>query len=163
MGRHPTPDPLRAPGRDAQHKADGRLVPRAPAVVRRSGSPVPDPPEGLGARGEIEWNKVWTTGHWLQEDADYHWVLMIAQAYDEIGAFREQIAADGLVVTGYNDQMVAHPLIKEIRTTQNLIIKCLSVLGFSPTDRARLGIQEAQARKAILDLKDAQARNRGDR
>jgi P27 family predicted phage terminase small subunit len=85
---------------------------------------------------------------------------MIAQAYDEITAFREQIAQDGLVVTGYNEQMVAHPLLKEIRAAQSVIVKALSTLGFSPTDRARLGIQEAQARSALLDL---QARMGGGR
>lgn len=129
--------------------------------MRKRGDAAPEPPEGLGVRGLQEWNKVWAEGFWMNEAADYHWVLMIAQAYDEITAFREQIAIDGMTVQGYkNDMVVAHPLIKEIRTAQMLIIKCLSVLGFSPTHRAALGIQEAQARSALLDL---QAKMRGNR
>lgn len=161
MGRPPKPAALRAPGPDPQHKANGTLVPRAPAAVRGRGDAAPEPPEGLGARGEIEWNKIWSQGFWMQPEADYHWVLMIAQTYDEITAFREQIAIDGMTVQGYkNDMVVAHPLIKEVRAAQSLIIKCLSVLGFSPSDRARLNIQEAQARSALLDL---QARMRGNK
>lgn len=161
MGRPPKPASLRAPGRDESHKADGRLVPRAPAQVRKRGDPTPEPPEGLGARGEIEWARVWSEGFWLVPDADYHWVLMIAQAYDDIAAFREEIANTGLMVSGYKqDMIVANPLLKEIRAAQMLIIKALQVLGFSPTDRARLGIQEAQARSALLDL---QAKIKGNR
>jgi P27 family predicted phage terminase small subunit len=120
--------------------------------VRKRGDAAPEPPEGLGVRGQLEWDKIWAQGFWMQPEADYHWVLIIAQAYDEIAAFREQIAVDGLVVTGYNDQMVAHPLIKAIDAKTALIMKCLSTLGFSPSDRARLNIQEAQARSALLDL-----------
>lgn len=161
MGRPPKPAALRAPGPDPQHKANGTLVPRAPAQVRKRGDPAPEPPEGLGARGEIEWTRIWGEGFWLEPEADYHWVLMIAQAYDDIAAFREEIANTGLLVSGYKqDMIVANPLLKEVRTAQNMIMKALSVLGFSPTDRARLGIQEAQARSALLDLQSKMRENK---
>jgi P27 family predicted phage terminase small subunit len=164
MGRPPKPAALRAPGADAQHKANGTLVPRAPSATRQRGDAAPEPPEDLGERGLREWNKIWAEGFWMQPDADYHWVLMLAQAYDDIEGFNKIIAAEGQSTAGYkNDMLVAHPLIKEKRVLQQLIIKCLQELGFSPSARARLGIQEAQARKAILDLQSAQARNRGDR
>jgi phage terminase small subunit len=42
-------------------------------------------------------------------------------------------------------QTIAHPLITEIRKCEDTIRKCLSVLGFSPADRARLGLAEAKA------------------
>jgi hypothetical protein len=47
----------------------------------------------------------------------------------------------GLVVTGYAGQVVAHPLVVEIRKCEETIRKCLSVLGISPTDQgaARAG------------------------
>jgi P27 family predicted phage terminase small subunit len=159
MGRLPKPAALRAPGSDPQHKANGSLVPRAPNQIRRQGDPAPPAPEGLGARGSVEWNRIWQHGSWLQPDADYHWVAIICRAYDDLVAFRETVDAEGLTVTGYNGQTVAHPLIKEGRVCEQQIMKALSVLGFSPTDRARLGIQEATARKAIADLQNAQ-RNR---
>lgn len=160
MGRPPKPATLRAPGPDPQHKANGTLVPRAPAVMRRRGDPAPACPEGLGARGQEEWDKVWAEGFWLNEGADYHWVLMIAQAYDDIAAFREEISNTGLMVTGYRDDMiVANPLLKEVRAAQSVIVRALSILGFSPTDRARLGIAEVQARSALLDLKNKMKAN----
>lgn len=160
MGRPPKPAALRAPGPDAQHKANGTLVPRAPATTRQRGDAAPECPEGLGVRGQQEWDKVWGEGFWLQPDADYHWVLMIAQAYDDIAAFREEISNTSLIVEGYNGQAAANPLLKEIRAAQAVIVKALSILGFSPTDRARLGIQEAAARSALLDL---QAKMRGNK
>jgi phage terminase small subunit len=45
--------------------------------------------------------------------------------------------------------MTAHPLIAEMRKNDQLIQKCLSILGFSPTDRARLTITETQAQNAL--------------
>ena len=115
---------------------------------------VPLCPDTLSDRGIQEWDKIWTAGHWLHEAEDYHWVSMIAQAYDQIAEFKDQVAADGLVVTGYAGQVTAHPLIAEIRKAEALIMKCLSTLGFSPTDRARLGLSEAKAQNALMDLMD---------
>ena len=115
---------------------------------------VPLCPDTLSDRGIQEWDKIWTAGHWLHESEDYHWVSMIAQAYDQIAEFRDQVKTDGLVVEGYAGQVTAHPLIAEIRKAESLIMKCLSTLGFSPTDRARLGLTEAKAQNALMDLMD---------
>lgn len=79
---------------------------------------------------------------------------MIVRAYDDIDTFRERVEQDGLVQEGSLGQPVAHPLIAEIRKCEATIRQCLCVLGFSPTDRARLGIMEARARKETADVKD---------
>jgi P27 family predicted phage terminase small subunit len=77
---------------------------------------------------------------------------MISRAYDDIETFRNRVEADGLIQAGSLGQPVAHPLIAEIRKCEATIRQCLSVLGFSPTDRARLGIMEAKARREVADL-----------
>ena len=140
-------------------KGDGRTPGKREIEVRsytKHGGP-PVTPADLGDRGVTEWEKVWDAGFWLKPDQDYHWVEMIARAYDDIETFRSRVQLDGLVVTGYNGQPAAHPLIAEIRKCESVIQKCLQVLGFSPTDRARLGLAEAKARSALQDLiKDSQ-------
>jgi P27 family predicted phage terminase small subunit len=110
---------------------------------------VPAVPEGIEGRGEVEWVNIWTAGFWLKRDQDYHWVEMIAQAYQDNEVFRARVQEDGLVVQGYAGQMTAHPLIAEMRKNDQLIQKCLSILGFSPTDRARLTINDAKAQNAL--------------
>lgn len=142
----------------AKAKGDGRtpsktVVPVTTNIAARGNRRIPPMPRGLGARGKVEWRKIWTAGRaWLRDDQDYHWVEMIARAYSDIEGFREQIEKDGLVVTGWNGQLAAHPLIKAIREEEQTIQKCLSILGFSPTDRARLGLAEAKAQNAVLEM-----------
>lgn len=148
MGRPPKPlERVKATARNSTHKADGRPLPAR--IDSRPDHSVPAIPEGVSGRGEVEWANIWTAGHWLKRDQDYHWVEMIARAYSDIEVFRAQVREEGLIATGYAGQVVAHPLLAEIRKSEALIQKCLSVLGFSPSDRARLTITEVQAQNAL--------------
>lgn len=112
----------------------------------------PPMPDGLAERGQTEWLKVWQAGKWLWADQDYHWVEMIARAYDDIEQFRAKVNEEGLTVTGYNGQTVAHPLIAEIRKAEQSITRALSTIGFSPKDRAALKLAEVQGAKGLNDL-----------
>jgi P27 family predicted phage terminase small subunit len=138
-------------------RGDGRtpggreLVKANPTLVDHGKKTIPVP-SGIGDRGEVEWRKIWETGFWLSPEQDYHWVEMISRAYDDIETFRKRVEEDGLIQQGSLGQPVAHPLIAEIRKCEATIRQCLSVLGFSPTDRARLGIMEARARREVADL-----------
>jgi P27 family predicted phage terminase small subunit len=153
MGRRP--DPLerkaaRAKGSTAT--LGGRPVTKSVAVTGNNAVDIPAEPENLQERGSLEWRKIWTAGFWLKSDQDYPWIEQVVRAYDDIEVFRKRVEDDGLVQTGSMGQPVAHPLIAEIRKCEETIRKCLSVLGFSPTDRARLGLAEAKARSMLADL-----------
>lgn len=151
MGRPKTPiEKMKARSPDGKTPGHRNLpVPASPTTPDRT---VPELPEGIEGKGVEEWVKVWTAGFWLKRDQDYHWVAMIARAYQDIATFRERVNEDGLVVTGYAGQVVAHPLIAEIRKCEATIQKCLQVLGFSPTDRAKLAIVESQAQNALQQM-----------
>lgn len=129
-------------GRDLEVRDVGQMAPvNAPPM-----------PDGLAERGQTEWVKIWTAGKWLWPEQDYAWVEQVARAYDDLATFRAQVAQDGLTVEGYNGQMTAHPLIPEVRKCEDTIRRCLSQLGFSPTDRARLKLTELKGAKAAQDL-----------
>jgi P27 family predicted phage terminase small subunit len=132
----------------------GRELVKANPTITKRGTPAPLAPRGLGSRGKLEWRKIWETGFWLNAEQDYHWIEMVARAYDDIAVFRDRINEDGLIQKGSLGQPVAHPLIAEIRKCEATIRQCLSAVGFSPTDRARLGIMEAEARKKTADLNE---------
>lgn len=124
-------------------------------VIDVSGLPVHEPPpepEGLGERGRLEWHKIWTAGRWLWPDQDYAWVEQVSRAYDDLATFRDEVARMGLTVEGYNGQTVANPLIAEMRKCEDTIRKCLSAIGFSPTDRARLKLTELQGASELQKL-----------
>lgn len=121
----------------------------------------PEPPEGLGERGSIEWRKIWTAGKWLWPDQDYAWVEQVSRAYDDLATYRATVAEEGLTVEGYNGQTVAHPLIREMRACEDTIRKCLSQLGFSPTDRARLKLTELKGASELQKLVNGQGGPQG--
>lgn len=160
MGRGRPPKPvekLKATQRSPTRKADGReLVPVSPTTPEHS---VPQLPEGVEGRGATEWERIWTAGFWLKRDQDWPWVEMIARAYQDMEVYRREVAEMGLTVVGYAGQTVANPLLAEIRKLEQTIQKCLQVLGFSPTDRAKLAISEAKAQDAF----EAFIQNRRDR
>jgi P27 family predicted phage terminase small subunit len=112
----------------------------------------PPMPDGLQERGQLEWAKIWTAGRWLWPDQDYHLVEQIARAYDDLETFRAEVTRMGLTVEGYNGQTVANPLLKEMRALENGIRANLSLLGFSPSDRARLKLTELKADKTAQEL-----------
>jgi P27 family predicted phage terminase small subunit len=137
--------------RPGGHRIKGDLVPTNQGRVVRL--PPPPAPLDLKERGQTEWDKIWSAGEvWLHPNEDYHWVEQIAHAYDDIDAFRDEIKRTGLIIKGYAGQQVANPLLKEIRDAENVIRKCLSILGFSPTDRARLGLAEIKVQSGLAEL-----------
>lgn len=146
---------IKATARNSTHKADGRPL-AIPQYTIDKRSDAAEMPRGLRTRGKREWLKIWASGPWLNPDHDYAWVEQIARAYDDIDVFRRRIDQDGLVVKGSLGQPVAHPLVAEVRKCEATIRQCLSVLGYSPTDRARLGLAEVKARGALEDLIERQ-------
>lgn len=163
MGRPKTPlEKMEARSKGDGRTPGGREVTKPSAAVANRESGIPEPFVPLKGRGAVEWRKVWESGFWLKRDQDYHWVELLAKAYADIEIFQARIDEDGLVVTGYAGQVVAHPLIAEIRKCEHVIQKCLQVLGFSPTDRAKLGIMEAKARTAFEEFQSrVEERKRG--
>lgn len=161
--------PIPLERREVSKRGDGLLPgghrpkPGKTVEVRaRANLAAPEPPEGLGERGLEEWEKIWDAGaRWLHPDEDYHWTEQISRAYDDIAAFREEIDKTGLIVKGYAGQMTANPLLREIRDAEAVIRKCLSLLGFSPTDRAKLGLAEIQRQTGLAKMQAETARLRG--
>jgi P27 family predicted phage terminase small subunit len=139
-------------GRTPTTDSGGRKLPAVrEVIVKTTGTPAPPP--GLGARGAAEWASIWRAGSaWLAPAQDYAWVEIVARAWDDIEGFRAKVQADGLIQKGSMGQVIAHPLIASIRQAEAQIMKALSVLGFSPTDRARLGLAEIKRVSKLQEM-----------
>jgi hypothetical protein len=94
-------------------------------------SNVPDPHRQLGKHGSELWQRVWSSGaSWLRPALDGDLVLMACEMVDE----RSQLRT--LVFTR-PDPWRERRALREI---DKQITSLLSQIGFSPTDRATLGI-----------------------
>ncbi len=160
-GRPPKPyERIRATARNDTHKANGTALVKSEYTIEKR-IDAPPIPRGLQRHGKMEWRKIWASGPWLNPEQDYPWVEMIARNYDDIDTFRKRVEEDGLVVKGYAGQVVAHPLLAEIRKCEDTIRRCLSILGYSPTDRARLGLAEVKRQTALQEFLNKSADHRG--
>jgi P27 family predicted phage terminase small subunit len=110
----------------------------APQYVLPGLAAVPTPPEALQTAGRDAWQLIWSSTPYLNYQRDGYWVELFAANEDEIAFYRSQIAADGPTSTGSMGQMVAHPLIAEVRKLQTQQLAIRRELGLSPSASAKL-------------------------
>jgi P27 family predicted phage terminase small subunit len=133
-----------------------RPLPEPPAVGEAlpMATVIPDPPP-LGKDGQQLWDQVWLAGRkWLSVSSDFSMTVMLCQAQDEAEQVRRCLAV-GEVRRFYvlaNGQQVTHPIVNQLKDLRTQITAWLSILGFSPTDRARLGLSEVRESNALDEL-----------
>ena len=101
------------------------------------GSVIPEPHRCLvdGGDGQVLWRMLWTSGlGWLYQGADSELVLQACEFADERQLLR------GLVLADAADWRARAGL----RILEKQMQRVLGELGFSPTDRARLGLGEVK-------------------
>jgi P27 family predicted phage terminase small subunit len=133
-----------------------RPLPEAPTVGEGlpAADRIPQAP-ALGQDGLALWNQVWSAGQkWLSTTSDYSMTVMLCQAHDEAEQIRRALAV-GEIRRFYvlpNGQQVTHPMVNQLKDLRTQITAWLSSLGFSPTDRARLGLTEVRQTDALDEL-----------
>jgi hypothetical protein len=101
----------------------------------------PDPARPLGQAGRELWERVWTAGaNWLAERVDAEQVLILCEQVDE----RQQLRVRVLRDNDWRDRAA-------LRALDAQVMSGLSVLGFNPVDRSRLGAAEVVKRESKLD------------
>jgi hypothetical protein len=89
------------------------------------------------------WVRIWSAGAvWLAVLADADMVLLLCEQIDERQALRRSVLKDG----GRFDRAALRALEKQIAHG-------LSMLGLTPTDRARLGVAEVKVESALAKLR----------
>lgn len=128
--------------------------PPLPGEGIMSANTVPEPP-ALGQDGLKLWNTVWTAGKkWLSPDSDEAMIVMLCQAQDEMEEIRRAMQVGDIkrFYTLANGQQVTHPLVNQLKDLRVQITGWLSALGFSPSDRARLGVGEVKQHDVLDEL-----------
>lgn len=116
----------------------GRKLPQLASVTTMHAETIPEPHRplmgnrngGLGA-GQQLWRTIWESASpWLRQETDKELVMLVCEQTDERTLLRDRMFRTGLE---WRDRAALRALEKQI--TQNL-----AQLGFTPTDRARLGM-----------------------
>ena len=104
---------------------------------------VPDPARPLLKYGKEFWDKVWGSGlSWISANTDAELLLMTCELVDERWNLRVRVMQS-------NDWRERRAL----RELDDRIIRNLSLLGFTPADRSKLGVAEVKAISKMEQLK----------
>jgi hypothetical protein len=112
-----------------------------PGIVDEQDLPAPARP--LRAAGKAMWRRVWSSGAvWLARVSDAELVLLVCEQVDERQALRREVLKYG----GRFERAALRALEKQIMLG-------LSMLGLTPTDRARLGVAEVKVESTVARLR----------
>jgi len=103
---------------------------------------VPEPPRPLLKYGQDLWNRIWSIGaSWVSDKTDLELLIMTCEMVDERWNLRVRVMQD-------DDPQ----LRRGLRELEKQIVSNLSLLGFSPSDRARLGVAEVKAKSKLQEM-----------
>lgn len=142
-----------------QHRLAGnpskKNLPDAPGLGEGLTGGMPEAPL-LGESGLALWYHVWTAGRaWLSPDSDFTIVRLLCEAEDEYVEIRGLIqsgAVERTYITAAG-QVVTHPLVTQLAALRTQITAWLAAIGFSPSDRSRLGLSEVRVRDSLDELR----------
>ena len=104
------------------------------------GLPVPDRP--LGKPGLELWDRVWESGAtWISPHTDMELLLITCELVDERWSLRAKVLQ--------NEDPKQR---RQLNDLTRIIISNLSLLGFTPTDRSRLGVAEIKKQSKLEEL-----------
>lgn len=118
-----------------------RKLPDLAAVVSLPASERPDPPRPLATAGSALWERAWSHGKAWMAETDVELLLLTCEQLDERQALRLTVLREG----DWRERAALRALDKAVQGG-------LSMLGFTPTDRARMGVAEVTARSKLDDI-----------
>lgn len=115
-----------------------------PAVIH-----APEPPRPLMKYGTELWERVWSMGaSWISDKTDLELLIMTCEMVDERWNLRVKVM-----------QTDDARMRRGLRELDRQIVTNLSLLGFTPADRSRLGVGEVKAAD-VLDKLEQRRRER---
>lgn len=107
---------------------------------------VPEPPRPLVTQAAKDlWERTWTMGQtWLSPQTDIELLLMTCEMVDERWNLRIKVLQDNRPEER-----------KGLRDLERQLVANLSLLGFTPTDRSRLGVAEVKKISKLEALRNA--------
>jgi len=134
VGRPPKPtEQKRRLGNPGRRKLPEKKM----EIINASTTPQPHRP--LGPAGENFWNRIWAIGFgWISQHTDIELLQIVCELIDERQALRMKVLVD----QDWRDRTA-------LRALDAQVLDCLSLLGFTPVDRARLGFVEVKIQNEL--------------
>jgi hypothetical protein len=108
-------------------------------------TPIPNRP--LLKYGQEVWDKVWEAGvNWISPNTDMELLLMTCEMVDERWNLRIKVM-----------QTDDPKMRKGLRDLDKQLVTNLSLMGFTPSDRSRLGVAEVKAQSKLEELMERKA------
>ena len=124
-----------------------RAMPKEGSVMKIEGG-YREPLRPLGEAGYQLWSEVFGVGElWVSPKTDTQLLQMVCELLDRREILREEFLADP------TERKVNMSLLE----TEKLIQSLLSLLGFTPSDRSKLGLAEVKAKSKLEELMDRRA------
>jgi hypothetical protein len=119
-------------------------------VLLPSAYDIPEPNRPLGSAGTELWERIWGMGQtWLSPQTDIELLLMTCEMVDERWNLRIKVLQDNRPEER-----------KGLRDLERQLVANLSLLGFTPTDRSRLGVAEVKKISKLEALREQQNKPR---
>ena len=107
----------------------------------------PDPTRPLLKYGQELWDRIWGMGAtWVSDKTDIELLMMTCEMIDERWNLRVKVM-----------QSDDATMRRGLRELDRQIVSNLSLLGFTPSDRARLGVAEIKAKSKLEELMERRA------
>tara|TARA_R110000823_G_scaffold315011_1_gene445302 strand:+ start:1571 stop:2035 length:465 start_codon:yes stop_codon:yes gene_type:complete len=107
----------------------------------------PEPPRPLLKYGQDLWNRIWgMAATWVSDTSDLELLTMTCEMVDERWNLRVKVMQ--------SDDPVMRRGLREL---DRQIVSNLSLLGFTPSDRSRLGVAEVKAKSKLEELMERRA------
>ena len=162
VGRGNKAEPLerkRARGARIRNGLQAAPVPEAALAVIDLAA-VPEVPAGLGDVGAGYWVMLWSAGRrHLSELHDSPLMFRLCSNLEKIAALEGWLGEDveRRWYTTANGQVVTHPAVKQIDSLDAQNTAWMSLLGFTPSDRARLGLAEIRVANELDEFRKRKA------
>jgi len=107
-----------------------------------------EPLQPLGVAGQALWDSVFSEGElWISPRTDVAWLQVVCELLDRREVLKGEWQADP------TNRQVNMSLLE----TEKLLQSGLGLLGFTPTDRSRLGVAEVKAKSKLEELMERRA------
>ena len=130
-----------------------RALPEATNTIALAPLTAEDAPSGLDAGGLQAWSRMTTSCPWLGE-SDKDIMIMLCQKVDRRDQIVDELArSQFLLINETTGAVHPNPLVGMLSTLESDLVKMLSLLGMTPTDRTRLGLAEVKAQSTLERLR----------
>ena len=116
-------------------------------VLMQQVEQTPEPPRPLLKYGQDLWDRIWGMGAtWVSDKTDLELLIMTCEMVDERWNLRVKVM-----------QSDDAAMRRGLRELDKQIVSNLSLLGFTPSDRSRLGVAEVKAKSKLEELMERRA------